>query len=175
MDTTISANTAHNPFQLLVSYVEMYHQHQAQQQDTHLETNNYLAFSTGGINYLLSMKYVFEVLTEVDSITPLPFSPGWLLGLTSHRSEIYSVIDFKSFVDQKLSPAKKNENYILLRDAGQGYILKVEAVYGIRSCEVASLQSQYDWIDGNATMNDKNWLRINLENLVADVSFIKNM
>lgn len=166
-----------SPFAMLQEYVNLYRARKEARVLSGTDTDSYLAFSAGDECYLLSMAQVLEVATQLDDITPLPFSPFWLLGLTSHRGNIYSVVDFKYFANKKLRSAKNksNNSYMLLRDVGQGYILKVDFVHGIRSCDVGLLQSQYGWIDGHAHMDDRDWLRINLANLAADASFIQSM
>lgn len=176
----MSADVQNNisPFQILLDYVEMSRERRELRVNRGDYTDGYLAFNVGDENYLIGMTQVLEVATDVGNITPLPFSPAWLLGLISHRSEVYSVVDFGRFLGKKSRSTigkQKLSNFILLRDVGQGYVLKVDAVYGIRSCEIGLLQSQYGWIDGHAHMEEKDWMRINLAHLVADTAFVQSI
>ncbi|SUO95345.1 chemotaxis protein CheW [Suttonella ornithocola] len=162
------------PFEILLGYQQQYLSRKETQTQTQTSNDSYLAFKAGNEYYLLSMTNVFEVATDINTITPLPFTPVWLLGLTSRRTDIYSVVELKSFIDKAVRPSPKNiGSYIILREAGQGYILKVDIVFGIREYSVTSLQTQQSWIDGHIHLEDKNWLRINLGNLVTDNSFIQ--
>lgn len=167
-----------SPFQILLHYAEMSRERREMRVNHGDYTDGYLAFNVSDDYYLIGMTQVLEVATDVGNITPLPFSPNWLLGLTSHRSEVYSVVDFGRFLGKKSRPTtgrQQIKNFILLRDVGQGYILKVDHVYGIRSCEIGLLQSQYGWIDGHAHMEEKDWMRINLAHLVADTAFVQSI
>lgn len=176
----MSAEVQHeiSPFQILLNYIELSRERRETRINRGDYTDGYLAFNASDDYYLISMAQVLEVATDVGNITPLPFSPNWLLGLISHRSEVYSVVDFNRFLGKKPRSStgrQKTNSFILLRDVGQGYVLKVDNVYGIRSCEIGLLQSQYGWIDGHAHIEEKDWMRINLANLVADTAFVQSI
>lgn len=165
------------PLELLSSYVARYAQREVADRN-HVDRNqdSYLAFSAGEENYLISMAQVFEVLAEAPEMIPLPFTADWLCGLISHRGEVYSMVDFNHFVTgRRDSVAEKKAAYLLLRDIGQGYILKVDSVLDIRSAPVSPLRSQWTWIDAYARIDGRNWLRINLAHLVTDAAFIQNI
>lgn len=176
-------DTTSNPavgqvFQILQDYVERFKsksQRNAQRQKLDL---GYLAFSAGEHYYLLDMGKVLEVNAEISHLTPLPFTPSWLLGLTSSRGDVYSVVDFRRFVDGNSTggySAAGQQNYIALQEEGRGYILKVDVVQGIRYCEVSQLKSPRVWINGHATMDGREWLRIDLAHLVTDAKFIQSV
>lgn len=168
--------TVRHVFEVLNDYVEQLKnkmQRNTQRQKMDL---GYLAFSAGDHHYLLDMGKVLEVNAEVSQLTPLPFCPVWLLGLTSSRGEVYSVVDFKRFVDNNVPRRQvQNDNFIALQEEGRGYILKVDTVQGIRYCEVSQLKSPRAWINGHATMDGREWLRIDLAHLVSDAKFIQNI
>lgn len=163
------------PFKLLEQYVQSYYLHQADKNEGDYRVQGYLGFSVAENNYLLNIVEVLEVVTDVGVITPLPFSPNWLLGLISHRNEVYSVVDFNLFLkkNNKIS-TRSVRNFILLQGVAQGYILKVDNVYGLKSYEVSDIGPE-KWIDGRVYMEGKDWARINLEDLLSDQSFIQNL
>ena len=164
-----------NPFNLLASYGVMFRQRHEIATSTAGRANSYLAFQAGDKKFIVKMDQVMEVITEIGLITSLPFSKVWLLGLISHRGDIFSVIDFASFLGDRTSyssAGKKNENYILLRNQGHGYVLKVNTVFGIRTCEVSDFQSGFPYITKKATLNDEDWMLIDLDILVADDAFL---
>ena len=134
-----------SPFQILLHYAEMSRERREMRVNHGDYTDGYLAFNVSDDYYLIGMTQVLEVATDV----------GKKSRPTTGRQQI--------------------KNFILLRDVGQGYILKVDHVYGIRSCEIGLLQSQYGWIDGHAHMEEKDWMRINLANLVADTAFVQSI
>ena len=177
MNSENTKTTELTPFAVLCDYIE-----KAEARKKVVDTyqgigESYLAFTAGNKYYLLDMKAVQEVSTNIQDITPLPFTPGWLLGLAGIRGEVFSVVDFKRFVDPTLAPQsiKSRSGFIVLHNEGQGYILKVDSIQGIRSCEVSSYQSSRGWLDGQAAMDGLQWLRIDLKSLVTDASFIQNV
>lgn len=164
-----------SPFALLLSYVAQFHEKRELRAQEGASAKEYLAFSAGDEAYLISMGQVLEVATSLGELAPLPFSPVWLLGLVGHRNEIYSVVDFSLFLNKKYKPSSKAARaFILLRDAGQGYILKVDNVYGIRTCDMTQLDAPSGWIDGHAHMEDREWRHINVAGLTADPAFVQN-
>lgn len=163
-------------FTILQDYVAQF-KHKSQRSAPHKKLDlGYLAFSAGDRHYLLDMSKVLEVNSEISNLTPLPFTPPWILGLISLRGDVYSVVDFKHFVDsdsgKRLSPS---QGYIALQEEGRGYILKVDVVQGIRYCDVSQLKSPRAWINGHATMDGREWLRIDLAHLVTDAKFIQSL
>lgn len=167
---------AHQAFAILLDYVARFKNKSKDSAQRYKLDLGYLAFSAGDHYYLLDMSKVLEVTSEISHLTPLPFAPSWLLGLTSSRGDVYSVVNFKRFVDnhsgKRLSP---NYSYIALQEEGRGYILKVDVVQGIRYCDVNQLKSPRAWINGHATMDGHEWLRIDLAHLVTDAKFIQNV
>ena len=177
MNSENTKATEMTPFAVLCDYVEKAEARKKVVDTYHAAGESYLAFTAGNKYYLLDMKMVQEVSTSIQDITPLPFTPGWLLGLAGVRGEVFSVVDFKRFVAPTLAPqsVKIRSGFIILHNEGQGYILKVDSIQGIRSCEVSSYQSTRSWLDGQAAMDGLQWLRIDLKNLVTDTSFIHNV
>lgn len=167
---------AQQVFAILQDYIERFKTKSQDNAQRHKLDLGYLAFSAGDHYYLLDMSKVLEVTSEISHLTPLPFTPPWLLGLTSSRGDVYSVVDFKRFVDshsgKRLSPS---HSYIALQEEGRGYILKVDVVQGIRYCDVSQLKSPRAWINGHATMDGREWLRIDLAHLVTDAKFIQSV
>lgn len=169
-------DTSRHVFEILSSYVEQFQNKLQRNSQRHKLDLGYLAFNAGDHRYLIDMVKVLEVNTEISQLTPLPFSPAWLLGLTSSRGEVYSVVDFKRFVDHSAGRRQiQNDNYIALQEEGRGYILKVDMVQGIRYCEVSQIKSPRAWINGHATMDGREWLRIDLAHLITDAKFILNL
>lgn len=170
------AGTVRHIFGILNDYVEQFKSKEQRNTQRNKMDLGYLAFSAGEYHYLLDMGKVLEVNAEISQLTPLPFCPAWLLGLTSSRGEVYSVVDFKRFVDNNATRRQlQNDSYIALQEEGRGYILKVDTVQGIRYCEVNQLKSPRVWINGHATMDGREWLRIDLAHLVSDAKFIQNL
>ena len=149
-----------SPFEILCDYVERANARKNVVDTYHAAGESYLAFTAGNKYYLLDMQMVQEVSTSIQDITPLPFTPGWLLGLAGVRGEVFSVVDFKRFVDPSLAPQsiKISSSFIILHNEG-----------------VSSYQSTRNWLNGQAAMDGLQWLRIDLKALVTDTSFVQNV
>ena len=78
MNSENTKTTEPTPFAVLCDYIE-----KAEARKKVVDTyqgigESYLAFTAGNKYYLLDMKAVQEVSTNIQDITPLPFTPGWL-------------------------------------------------------------------------------------------------
>lgn len=167
------------PFDLLCRYIAQAQERQQIVDDYRNEQESYLAFSAGRGRFLLSIQDVMEVTITLTDITPLPFVPKWLLGLSSSRGDVFSVVDFKTFVDSTdTTKSPKVPSYIFLRGEGAGYVLKVDEVWGSRACdlsdEIPSPRGECAWIDGRAELGNQIWEHINLGSLVSDAVFIQS-
>lgn len=167
------------PFDLLCRYITQAQERQQLVDNYRDEQQSYLAFSAGRGRFLLSIQDVLEVTITLTDITPLPFVPKWLLGLSSSRGDVFSVVDFKAFVDASdTTKAPKVPSYIFLRGEGAGYVLKVDEVWGSRACDLSedipSQRGECKWIDGRAELGNQIWEHIDLSSLVSDAVFIQS-
>lgn len=62
------------------------------------EVNGNLLFWVGGVRYSGALQALREALPAIPCVTPLPFSPPWLLGLFPLRTELVSLIDPQLFL-----------------------------------------------------------------------------
>lgn len=158
--------SADTPFALLSSYAQAINVDDAQEVSGDLASSNYLGFSAGGEYFLLSVEDVRSVFSEIQLVTHLPFSPKWLLGLTSIRSEIVSVVSFADLWRPDRELSSKSYHYILLAREGEGFLLRVDGLYGIHSMDVGVLTTQDRFVDGKIFVDGKNWQRINVTTLL---------
>ncbi|MDR2905546.1 MAG: chemotaxis protein CheW [Helicobacteraceae bacterium] len=59
------------------------------------EAEEYLIFRMFGLPYGALLKRVSKIVTYQSQITPLPFSPPWILGVINLRGEVTPIIDFR--------------------------------------------------------------------------------
>ena len=164
-----------SPFELLLYYGQKAEERQAIVEDYRADKVNYLAFRAGKQRYLIDIKYILEITIALDNISPLPFSPRWVLGLASSRGDVYSVVDFRRFSNPNDdSRSSKLCSYIILRDEGDGYILKVDEILVSGSFDIKPYEGEQKWISGQCELNGHNCLQIDLAELVADDTFIQN-
>lgn len=84
-----------------------------EQADAELETSlaapkaliTQFSYSVGQYSILLEPQVHCEVV-ETQTISDVPFSPDWCLGLASSRGELYPVMDMHKVILDQASPAK---------------------------------------------------------------------
>ncbi len=93
----------------------------------------YIVFALGGQDHAVPIAGVVEVGPR-PAVTPLPFAPAWLLGLTNLRGDIISVIDLRTLFDLPHAGPARGERLLVVRgtatDAVAGFV--VDAVRGLR-------------------------------------------
>src|SRR5262245_786617 len=77
----------------------------------------YLAFLLAGRAYAVEIRFILEIL-KPPPITEVPRAPHGILGVTSVRGRLYTVIDLRRRFRLELTPIS-NKTRILLIDAGQ--------------------------------------------------------
>lgn len=178
MGESASAKRVQHPLVVLQEYVERYSDKQLLPEKTTKRSAGYFAFAVGGKRFIVRMNQVAEVVKALPQITALPFSPKWLLGLSSLRGDVFSVIDFKDFVSDDVAARAKGQSevaYVVFAREAEGYVFKVDEILGIKNCEVGHCESEYRWLDGKAEVDGDEYFQINFQQLMADASFIQSM
>lgn len=169
------ARASETPYLLLSRYLDLLARKQIRAAGEPLaqELASYLAFSCGKHRFLVDMQYTVGVESELGHLSPLPFAPNWLLGLTSLRGDIYSVSDLRKFLGLQLKQQRTNRHhYVLLRKEDQGYILKVDNIFGLKHGELTAYRDDaLNWVDAQVDIEGEKWLKINIEKLLIDPIF----
>lgn len=159
-----------SPYALLCHYADVFATEQHVEHEQDFDKISYLGFSVGEQHFLLRISDVRSVLNELQYLTRLPFSPPWLLGLSSVRGEIVSVVALAQALGRPLSKsASSNEtHYILLGGEAEGFLLKVDRLHGINRAEVdeTAIPKNLPFVDGQASFEGGHWQRINLSMLL---------
>ncbi|HMQ02335.1 MAG TPA: chemotaxis protein CheW [Pyrinomonadaceae bacterium] len=81
----------------------------------------FIEFDLSGRHCLIDAGVVEEVVRTLN-VTPLPFSPTWLLGLAAHRGELVAVIDpAVLFPQAKPGPNARSKMLVFRKALGQTY------------------------------------------------------
>ncbi|TMH72974.1 MAG: chemotaxis protein CheW [Betaproteobacteria bacterium] len=97
--------------------------------------------------YALETRYVREVYPLKD-LTPLPCTPPFVLGIVNVRGRITPVIDIKKFFDLPDKGLTDLHRVILVRGNGLELGLLADAIAGVRSIPVDSLQPSLPTLTG---------------------------
>jgi len=98
-----------------------------------------LAFHLAHETYGIEAGYIREVL-PVQEITPLPFTPPFILGLVNIRGQILSVTDLRKFFDLPDKGLTDMNRVIIVRFSDMEIGILADLIIGMRSVKHADLQ-----------------------------------
>jgi purine-binding chemotaxis protein CheW len=90
-------------------------------------------------SYALESSFVREVC-PLKELTPLPGTPPFVLGVTSVRGQILSVVNFKKFFDLPEKGLSDLNKLIIVRADGMEFCVLADAILGVRSIPLAEIQ-----------------------------------
>jgi twitching motility protein PilI len=139
---------------------------------------NQLGVMIGQTRWLLSLQEAGEIVS-VGTITPVPLTRDWFLGLANIRGNLISVIDFARFQGQVSSPIDKDCRIVAFAPGlsfNSG--LLVSRVMGLRNIAEMELQtnnpvdvapwSTRQYVDKESQV----WQELNLSLVVQDPQFL---
>ena len=97
--------------------------------------------------YAISTEYVRGV-DPLESLTPLPCTPSFVLGIVNVRGEILSVIDIKKFFDLPEKGLTDLNKVIVIQSADMVFGIVADAVGGVRRILRADIQSSLPTLTG---------------------------
>ncbi len=140
---------------------------------------NQLGVMIGDQRWLLNLQTAGEIVS-VGTITPVPLTQPWFLGLTNIRGNLISVIDFARFQGLPATNIEKDSRIVafgpsLAFNSG----LLVSRVLGLRN--VAQMQLQADTADADAPWASKRyldqesqvWTELDLSSVIQNPQFLQ--
>ena len=124
------------------------------------QTANWLAASIAGERYLFPLAQAGEIVPAA-TISKLPYTKQWFLGVINSRGRIYGVVDLAAYMGQtgvtneiqKIRPNRQLDiSFLGLNTVlGTNVVLCVEKIYGLKTVK--------DFVDSTlAPLNQPNWL-----------------
>jgi len=98
-------------------------------------------------NYAIDSSYVREVY-PLKELVPLPGTPPFVLGVTSVRGQILSVIDLKKFFDLPDKGLTDLNKVIVVRADFMEFGILADAILGTRSIPLAEIQPSLATLTG---------------------------
>lgn len=147
---------------------------QAAKTGAHVQTNQ-LGVMIGQRRWLLNLQEAGEIVS-VGSITKVPLTQDWFLGLTNIRGNLVSVVDFARFQGSGLSPLEKESRIVAFAPSlsFNGGLL-VTRVLGLRNIAEMELQEGVGAAWSTRRYRDRDaqeWAELNLSLLVQDPQFL---
>lgn len=106
-----------------------------------------LEFRLARESYAVEARYVREVY-PLKSLTPLPCTPPFLLGIVSVRGRIEPVLDLKKFFDLPEEGLTDLHRIILVEGNDLALGLLADVIVGVRTVPVESLQASLPTLTG---------------------------
>ncbi len=126
--------------------------------------------------YALETRHVCEVHTLKD-LTPLPCTPPFVVGIVNLRGRITPVIDIKKFFDLPDAGITDLHSVILVRGNEIEFGLLADAIVGVRSVALESLQHSLPTLTGIRAnylkgVTAEGLVVLDLERILADPKII---
>ncbi|HEV2611556.1 MAG TPA: chemotaxis protein CheW [Noviherbaspirillum sp.] len=137
-----------------------------------------LGVMIGQTKWLLNLREAGEIVS-IGSITEVPLTQDWFLGLTNVRGNLISVIDLAAFQGQPATPIDKDSRIVAFSSSlsfNSG--LLVSRVMGLRNISEMELQGPADgtatpWIAQRYIDRESQvWTELNLSLIVQDPRFL---
>jgi purine-binding chemotaxis protein CheW len=106
-----------------------------------------IEFMLAGEIYAIEAQYVREVF-PLESITPLPCTPAYVLGIVNVHGEILSVIDIKIFFNLPKNGLPEQNKLIVLNSAEMRFGIFADALLGVRYISVTEIQPALPTLTG---------------------------
>jgi chemotaxis signal transduction protein len=112
----------------------------ARRRSTDADTARFVQFEAAGVRFAVPLDRVIEI-DRMPSVTSLPRTPAWLVGVTNLRGEIVSVTDFARLLGITATTGTKREKIVVVHSPAKSMTtaLVVDFVLGIRSVALDSI------------------------------------
>ncbi len=142
-------------------------------------TPSKLGFQIGARNWIVNLDEVREVI-PVPQLSNVPLTKRWFLGVANVRGDLYSVVDFSSFLGSEATSGGFERRVLLLSDkfiGGSGIL--VSRMLGLRNpdqlekIDVSETEKQ-PW--HNASYRDQAgvvWRELDVNALATDNEFLQ--
>lgn len=98
-----------------------------------------LQFRLGSERYAFETSFINEVCPLKD-LTPMPCTPGFVLGIINFHGQIVSVVDLQKFLNLPGEPDIDRGRVIILQTKGMEFGIFVDEIIGLRNVCIDGLQ-----------------------------------
>ncbi|WP_456378365.1 chemotaxis protein CheW [Thiolapillus sp.] len=91
-----------------------------------------LAFVLDGVKVISAMNEIRELLPYPESVTRVPGTKNWMLGLANIRGELLPIIDLQQFIGGGVVAVNEQSRVLVIRNRGASTGLLVSTVIGMR-------------------------------------------
>jgi purine-binding chemotaxis protein CheW len=138
----------------------------------------FLEFRLASENYGIDLPFVMEV-QPLRSLTSLPGTPEFIIGIINVRGKVYSVINLKKFFELPVKELSDLNKVIIIRHGNIEFGVLADAVIGVRRIPASDIQPPLPTLIGIRQKYLKGVTReqlvlLDAEKLLSDKSLIVN-
>ena len=124
-----------------------------------------IGFRVGDRYFVSSISEVNEILSMPATLTPVPATRNWLLGVGNVRGNLIAVVDLKQFLMEQRTHVSDRSRVLWVKQAGGGVGLLVDEVLGQRNltdeqrvdAEGESDSQLARFVTENVTLGERRW------------------
>ncbi|MBE9549761.1 MAG: chemotaxis protein CheW [Proteobacteria bacterium] len=145
------------------------------------QTTNWsgVIFRAGGHRLICGIDEINEIL-DIPTLTPVPLSKPWLLGLANVRGHLVSVCDHMWFLTGIRSPITTHSRLLLTDIPGHPVALLVDEIFGQRHLNTKDSRQSKTYKNTSLSncvtqeyqAGDETWGELDLHSLLADTQFM---
>ena len=111
------------------------------------ETLDVLEFKLAYENYGIELPFIQEVL-PLKSLTPIPGTPPFVVGIINVRGQVFSVLDLKKIFELPEKGLSDSNKVIIIRYNGAEFGILTDTVVGIRTIQNVEIQTSLPTLTG---------------------------
>lgn len=136
-----------------------------------------LGVQAGGSRWLIDLADTSEVI-PAPRVFSVPLTRAWFLGVTNIRGNLYSVIDFRAFIEGVATTVTEDSRLLLIADKYRIYCgLLVERVLGLYRDEQLDVDSGAEASPWTATQfidrQSQQWRHLGTQQLITHPDFLQ--
>jgi len=124
-----------------------------------------IGFRVGDRHFVSSISEVNEILSMPATLTPVPATRNWLLGVGNVRGNLIAVVDLKQFLMEQRTHVSDRSRVLWVKQAGGGVGLLVDEVLGQRNLtdeQRVDAEGESDprlarFVTENVTVGERKW------------------
>ncbi len=136
-----------------------------------------LGVQAGRSRWLIDLADTSEVI-PAPRVFPVPLTRAWFLGVTNIRGNLYSVVDFRAFIEGAATTVTEDSRLLLIADKYRIYCgLLVERVLGLYRDEQLNVDSSAGASPWTTTQfidrQSQQWKHLDTQQLIAHSDFLQ--
>ncbi len=114
--------------------------------DGSLNIRRGVGFEINNVQLVAPLEQVGEIV-KAETITPVPLTPAWVLGVSNVRGNVFTIVDLPGFLGFKVKAIRSAINVIVLSAKGFRTAVRVSEVRGLKQLPDDMAEGQLEEIN----------------------------